>query len=463
MKILLVNPHSPAWTSPQLMPLGLGYLAAVLAREGFSVEIYDFQVAKTPFETVLSGQYNIVGISASTPQIEYAWKAAQSAKEKGAWVVLGGHHVSYLPAESLSKDCVDFVIRLEGEETLLELCRYLRDKDRKLRNIKGLSFKEGAAIVHNENQPYIQNLDKLPFPAHHLFDIESYSNLQPLTDGVKGKSRSFTILTSRGCPYSCAFCSQNIYKHSWIGRTADNVVSEWEYLIHNQKASEIGIIDANFNFNLERVKEICRQLIARGLNKIPWVTIEGMRSKQCDQELFELMKGAGCLRVGFGVESGNQAILDRMNKNQTLVEVEQAFGLAKKAGLQTMGFFMLGYPGETPKTMEDTIKFALKLDPDLANFMFVSPLPGTKLYEEVRDKGKLLFEDWREFAIHSPSPRFEYPGLPKELVERMWRRAYKRFYLNPARLLKTASKPSTWRLTSLKAYAKAARRFLFPS
>jgi radical SAM superfamily enzyme YgiQ (UPF0313 family) len=209
--------------------------------------------------------------------------------------------------------------------------------------------------------------------------------------------------------------------------------------------------------DVERAKTICRMLVEEGLNTVPWTTIHGIRADNTDLELFQLMKRAGCKRVGFGVESGNQHVLDTMKKNQTIEDVRQAFHNAREAGLQTIGFFIFGLPGENEDAMEDTIKLALELDPDLANFMIAAPFPGTQLYQMIQDEGHLFSHDWRDFAIHDDKTRFEIGDVTAELVERKWHEAYRRFYLRPSRLLRKGLTPEFWK--RLPTYLADARRF----
>jgi radical SAM superfamily enzyme YgiQ (UPF0313 family) len=169
------------------------------------------------------------------------------------------------------------------------------------------------------------------------------------------------------------------------------------------------------------------------------------------------MKQAGCKRVGFGVESGNQAVLDAIKKRQTPDDARRAFTLAKAAGLQTMGFFIFGLPADTEESMEDTIRLALELDPDLANFMIAAPYPGTELWEIAQRDGRLFSMDWRDYAIHDEKARYELPSLPPELVERKWHEAYRRFYQRPGRIWRKAIAPDTWR--RLPEYASNFGRF----
>jgi len=324
--------------------------------------------------------------------------------------------------------------------------------------ILGLSYRNLAGqVVHNPGRPLCKDIENIPWPAYHLFKIERYTNLQPLTDGLDPQARAYTLVTSRGCPYQCIYCSKPITGNTWRARSPEDVVAEWRYLVEEMGATEIGITDDVWNLKLDRAKEICRLLVANRLNHVPWVTVHGMRADHTDAELFQLMKQAGCKRVGFGVESGNQAVLDSIKKRQALDDVRQAFRAAKAAGLQTMGFFIFGLPADTEGSMDDTIRFALELDPDLANFMIAAPYPGTELWEIARRDGRLFSLDWRDYAIHDEKARYELPTLPPELVERKWHEAYRRFYLRPSRIWRRVVSPDTWR--RLPDYASDFGRF----
>jgi radical SAM superfamily enzyme YgiQ (UPF0313 family) len=440
----------------------LGYLAAVLERAGHQVQIYDAVVEDEPLGNVLErGRFEVVGISSTTPLINEAWEAAREAKSHGAVTILGGPHLTLLPDESMQRPEVDLVVRGEGEEAIVEIASNLQSRQFEKAvwsRIAGLSFRdENSEIIHNPPRPLREDLDSVPFPAHHLFKIERYANLQPITDGLNPKARAYTIVTSRGCPYNCIYCSKAITGRIWRPRSPENVVAEWRWLVRDLGATEIGITDDTMTLDMERAKTICRMLIAEGLNTVPWVTIHGINARNTDEELLRLMKQAGCKRVGFGVESGNQRVLDSIKKQQTIDEVRRAFANAKKAGLETMGFFIFGLPADTEETMEDTIRLALELDPELANFMIAAPFPGTEMYDLILQEGHLFSHAWPDFAIHDEKARFEIGDLTAELVERKWREAYRRFYLRPSRIWRRIASPDTWR--RLPTHFSNFRRF----
>jgi anaerobic magnesium-protoporphyrin IX monomethyl ester cyclase len=466
VRILLVNPKSKlpidTRTSP---PLGLAYLAAVSEQRGDEVRVYDGDIEDRPLDATLREfAPQLVGITANTTQITAAWRDAELAKALcHATVVLGGPHPTSLPHESAARPFVDLVVRGEGEVTWLELLQSwepgIREPGSGQRNapdspisrfpiptsLAGITYRnDSGEIVSTPDRPPIpvEELDAMPFPAWHLFRLDRYTNLQPTVDRVDG--RSLPILTSRGCPYRCSYCSQ-IGPRLWRARSVGSVIAEWRWLVREHGAAEIGVLDDSFNINRRRVLDISQRLLDEGLDRIPWIMINGIRANLADEQVLGAMKRAGCLRTAFGVESGNQAILDTVvDKHLTLAQVRSAFGAARAVGLETIGFFIIGMPGETEATMDDTIRLACELDPVVANFSIATPFPGTDMYETVRTQGRILAETWDDYVFFEGKARFEMPGLPAELVERKWKEAYRRFYLRPKRIVRTLARKETW-------------------
>ncbi len=464
MRILLVSPESKVWNSRAHIHNGLGYLAGALIAAGHpDVTLFDGAVEEEPVTAALDRAvaerrpFDVVGISSPTVLINEAWAAAREAHTRGAVTILGGPHLTLQPDESMQRPDVDLVVRGEGEEAIVEIVKILETTavsgrpsavhDSRLGNIQGLSWRTSdGKVQHNLERPLRQDIDSIPLPAYHLFKIERYTNLQPLTDGLDPHARAYTIVTSRGCPYKCTYCSKPITGDTWRPRAVENVVEEWRMLVRDFRATEIGVTDDIWNLDLKRAKDLCRALIDDKLNTVPWVTIHGMKVNHADLELFQLMKKAGCKRVGFGVESGDEQILKRViKKAQTVDMVRQAFRNAKAAGLQTMGFFIFGMPYETEETMEKTIRLALELDPDLAHFMIAAPYPGTELWKLVEREGILLSQSWDDYAIQADKAHFEIGDLKAEVVERKWHEAHRRFYLRPARIARRMLMPDTWR------------------
>jgi radical SAM superfamily enzyme YgiQ (UPF0313 family) len=453
LRVLLINPRSNLPIETRTSPsLGLAYLAAVSEQEGHQVRVYDGDVEEMPLEAVLRElEPQIVGITANTTQITAAWRDAAVVKSvSDVPVVLGGPHPTVLPEESAAKPFVDAVVRGEGEATWVEILSRL-DKGEPSKagmswhGIQGIAFRQAdGSVMSMPDRPVIpvEELDAMPFPAWHLFRLEKYTNLQPAVDQVKGYS--LPILTSRGCPYRCTYCSQ-IGPRRWRARSTASVVAEWRWLVEEQGAVEIGVLDDSFNINRRRVLEICQTLVDEGLQHVPWIMINGIRANLADEEVLGAMKRSGCIRTAFGVESGNQSILDTVvDKHLTLDQVRSAFRAARAVGLETIGFFIIGLPGESEATMDDTIRLACELDPLVANFSIATPFPGTQMYETVKAQGRLLAETWDDFVFFEGKARFEMPGLPAELVERKWKEAYRRFYLRPKRIARTLARKETW-------------------
>jgi radical SAM superfamily enzyme YgiQ (UPF0313 family) len=351
------------------------------------------------------------------------------------------------------------VVRSEGEATWVDLLNLWQatnrqqtsDQDGDLAwlhgydSIPGITYQKtnGDLVSTADRVPIpVADLNDMPRPAWHLFKLDRYTNLQPTVDQVDGLS--LPILTSRGCPYRCSYCSQ-IGPRRWRARSVESVVAEWRWLVEELQVAEIGVLDDSFNIDRKRVLAICQQLVDEGLNRVPWIMINGIRANLADEEVLGAMKAAGCLRAAFGVESGNQQILDTVvDKQLTLDQVRSAFQAARAVGLETIGFFIIGLPGETEATMDETIQFACELDPVVANFSIATPFPGTEMYKTVKAQGRMLAKTWDDFVFFEGKARFEMPELPAEVVERKWKEAYRRFYLRPSRVARTLVRKETW-------------------
>lgn len=458
MKVLLVYPKSKIWNTPTQIPLGLAYLGAVLKKAGHKVKVFDMMVEKDNLAGFVKDyQPSLVGISANTPLIKGAWQAAEIVKKNSrAYVVLGGPHPTSLPEESLTKEYIDGIIAGEGEKGIINLAKALEGQ-KSFSEVEGLVYRGVNKEIKYNPTELLKNLDELPFPAYELFKIDSYSVTQPLKDPGKKGTRAFYIMTSRGCPYNCIFCYKGINQRRWRFHSPEYVISEWRFLVEQLKATEIGVQDDNFNLNKPRALKICQLLKENGLNKVPWITNNGIRADHVDFELLKAMKEAGCKRVAFGVESGDEEIIKNIDKKLLLEKVVKAMSDAKKANLSTMGFFMFGNPGENSRTMKKTIQFALKLDPDVAHFSIATPYPGTRLYFTILKKGKLLNKNWDEYGILEGKGMFELGAVNPALVAKFWHRAYRQFYLRPSRILKEIFKIKNWR--NLPVLLKAGWRY----
>ena len=406
-----------------------------------------------------------MGITANTPQVKQAWRtAAKIKKVHDVPIVLGGPHVSVaaesLDFESCQQPDVDMVVRGEGETSWTIISEriesYLRDQptyqsrdifdpERNLwSDVLGISFKTSDRQLHrNPDRPAMPDLDSLPWPAYHFFKMHKYTNLQPATDHVSG-AQSFSIMTSRGCPYRCTFCSQSIMPIKWRARSPENVLEEWRHLVRDLDALEIGVLDDSANIRVDRLNKLADMLIANQLNHVPWIFVNGIRANLASLELMKKLKQAGLKRTAFGVETGDEGIMASIDKRVDHDTIRQAFKNAKAAGLETIGFFIIGLPGDTRATMQRTIEFACELDPLIANFSMMTPYPGTKVYETVKRQGRMLVKDWEDYVFFDGKARYELGDLTAELMTEMWKKAYRQFYLRPHRILGTMTRKDFW-------------------
>lgn len=429
-KILLINPLQ-ATRYPQ-PPLGLAMVAAVLKKKGYSVKILDLPALgffENSLPTIIQQEKpDVVGITAMTPTINSAVSVAKKVKESDSniIVVLGGAHATILPEETLQNvPEIDIIVRGEGEQTTLELVRVLEENPSSINRVLGVTYREGARIESNPSRPLILDLDALPFPAFHLLPIEKYRLHPPFGR----RSPVMPIITSRGCPYRCIFCSKSVFGKKYRSNSPVYVVDEVQLLNEEFGVKEVKFYDDVFTLDRKRVVAICMQLKEQGID-IPW-TCE-TRVNLVDSELLGVMKDAGCYMIEYGVESGNQRVLDNLKKDITLEKAIEAFRLTHEAGIETVAYFMLGSPQETSETIKETIEFAKKLDPDFVQFSITTPYPGTELYSLAVGEGYVP-EKWDEYVYADlksvDNPGFKTETLGREELGEWNKKAYTSFYL----------------------------------
>jgi len=463
MRVALINPRFRLPIDTRTTPhLGLAYLAAVSERRGDEVVIFDCDVEeRSVAEFVQEFNPHIVGITANTPQVKQAWRTARDIREVyDCPIVLGGPHVSVLPEESCEKPYIDIVVRGEGEDGWIEICErleaflqensvysteaFMHVENEVFADCQGVTYKTTDGQIHNNpDRTPIADLDSLPWPAYHLFAMKHYTNLQPATDAIDG-ARSFSIMTSRGCPYRCTFCSQSIMPIKWRSRSPENVLAEWRHLVEDFGAQEIGILDDSANIRVKRLEELAQLLIENNLNKVQWIFVNGIRANLASKELLALLKQAGLKRTAFGVETGDLEIMKSIDKKVDMETIRQAFQNAKEIDLETIGFFIIGLPGDTRETMQRTIDFAIELDPVIANFSMMTPYPGTKVYEMVKRQGRFLINDWEDYVFFEQQARYEMGEMTAELVEEMYRKAYRQYYLRPSPIIRRIKTKDFW-------------------
>lgn len=427
-KIVLINP--PQLTGYSQPPMGLALIASVLEREGYPVSILDANALKLHPGKVASQapEADIVGLTAMTPTVNAAISIARHLKQANPdlTIILGGPHAVLLPEETLATAPeIDVIVRGEGEETFIELLRALEGK-RGLDSISGITYRRNGEIVSAPTKSTQVDLDSLPFLAYHLLPWQRYKPSPP-----HGRALPFAaIITSRGCPYKCAYCSKPVFGSRFRGQSPERVVDEIVYHQRKLGINELAFYDDVFTLNKERAYAIADEIIKRGV-KISWSC--ETRVDLVDKELLRHIKQAGCYAIAYGIESGSPEILATLNKGITLQQAEEAVRLSQEVGLQTIGYFMIGSPGETPETVRQTIDFAKKLKLDFAQFSVTIPFPGTKLYELYLKSTRGENIPWENFVYADSgserAPVFESSLFSREEVQYWIRRAYREFYL----------------------------------
>lgn len=442
MKVSLVQPAQVGAFSSDQPPLGLAYIAAVLERHGCEVRVIDANVEKlapAAVAAILAQQApEMVCFTVTTPLLPSALRVARMLKRlaRPPLLVAGGPHATVLPEDLLGDGLFDYVVRGEGEGPMAELIEQIvLGLDG--RATRGISWNDDGKTVHNPDRPFEPNLEEGLYPDWSLFPLKRYSSLARRND------HSLPITTSRGCPFGCTFCYKGIYGRRLRMRAPEDVVGEWEHLHRRYGVHEIAVLDDAFTFDVARAIRICELIVERGLAHVPWSTTNGIRVDNVTPELFAAMRRAGCYRVYFGIESGVQAVLDSLKKGITLDEVRRAVTLARESGLEVGGYFMLGNVGETLNDMEATIRFALQLDLDYAQFSIATPYPGTEMFEQVRRDGRLLIRSWEELATYGTAV-FSMGELEPEAVGAMFRKAIRRFYFRPRYMLRQMRELMTW-------------------
>lgn len=393
MKISLIIPpggyYAERWQKGSLMPsLGICYIASALEKNNHKVEIIDAYVEGLSLKGLLSrlkkSKPELVGVTFTTENRFQGFNAIQKIKKTfpETMTCAGGPHVSLAAEDTLSHITeLDFVVRGEGEKTIIDLI------NSKPENVHGISYRKGNKIYSNPDQPLIPNLDDIPFPAVHLVPWEKYNFRLEVPE--RGKIRAGNIMTSRGCPFNCNFCaSTKVWGRTCRMRSVDNILNEIEILRNRHKIQALWIFDDTFTVNKKRVMEFCNKLLEKNWN-ISWFC--EARVDTVDRELLTLMKKSGCYSIGFGVESGSQRILDEViGKRINLEQVRETANICKELGIISNPFFIFSHPGETKEDIEKTMEMIRTWPkPSSISLSLLHIYPGTKLEEIAKQKGIL--------------------------------------------------------------------------
>lgn len=395
MKILLINPPIQG-SSLSNFPLGLGYIARVLQDEGYDISVLDINAHRWSQEEVkkkiISSNFDIAGITALITEYKYVRWLTKLIKEynPSSKVILGGGLASAVPEIVLRKTNTDIVVIGEGEVTTKEVISSL-EEGKNLNNVRGIMFKENNKLHEPGIRAPIENLDEIPFPARELFPTEIYIRNTGLGRKLVDASvRSANIITSRGCPYNCAYCFKGMWGQKFRARSPDNIIEEIEELIKQYKINNIFFNDDVFVLDKKRVYSFCDKLIEQNIN-ISWEC--NGRVNLMDLDMLKKMRAAGCRIVSYGIESGNQEILDALNKKVTVEQAKKAIQLTWEAGILPKAYLMIGTFGETEKTVQDTINFCKEAGPMVFGFSFTTPFPNTVLYQKAKEAGKTSAEE----------------------------------------------------------------------
>lgn len=431
-RVLLIKPDSNSHVA--FPPLGLLYLAGALIKKNKNLEIriLDFHLNKFDEEkfrrTLLEFKPTIVGITAFSFEITNAFTYCDIIKDvdKKIITIIGGCHVSCSPDHVLSNKNVDYGMKGESEVSFPIFVSAVTKGELNSLAIPGLVYRDIRLDNVVVNKPkYLSDLDDIE-PAWNLIDIHAYPKLY-----LNKKHPSAPIITSRGCPYNCKFCSASeISGLKWRYRSPENILKEIKSLYHNYGVREVMIWDDNFTLDRSRVDKFCNALLKEKLNII-WSCPNGVRINSLDLNLLKLMKKAGCYSLCIGIESGSQKILDDMGKNLKINMIKKIVPLIKKAGIRAQGFFIIGYPSETKEDIEKTIKLSLELPLDRASFHLYQPLPGSKSYSELLEQRYIDPNqmNWKLFDYSKVN--YKHPFLSKEQLLNLQRKAILIFYLRP--------------------------------
>ena len=463
-KILLINPPLTGKLSSGIctvkVPLGLAYIASYLEKQGYTLQILDCMAYYEEIEKRSDGNYRIglserkiiqkiksfnpdvVGVSCSFSIYEEdSIKIAELVKKNSkALVVFGGANSSANPDSILKNKNVDMIVKGEGEVVFSNIVKNFADK-KKRDSIPGtIVIGRKNKIKINKPAGYIKNLDEIPFPARHLLPMEKYLK-HPQNAMANMRKPTTEIVTSRGCPFNCIFCSiHTVWGRKWRARSAKNVVDELEYLKKKYGIKEFRFFDDNMTWDKKRIIEICDEIIKRKLN-IKWDTPNGIAIATLNEEVLKKMKQAGYYKIIMGIESGSKKTLSFMRKPVSLKHAKKIINLCNKIGIWTWSTFVIGFPDETGEDIEKTIDFAKKSGLNFVTFYIAQPYPGTEMYDIYEKKGLLLGGVKRNSSVINT--QYDTDKFSAKELNQLQKKAYSDFikyrivsYLNPVKVYK---------------------------
>jgi len=430
-KVLLLKPFTKdSYTI--VPPIGLAYLSSVLKKNGIAVQLIDGARERLSsadiIQIISKDKPEIVGINFYTNDFYEVKGLLRQIKEYDPKIVTvaGGPHPSALPEETLNAlNDLDYVLIGEAEIGFPRLAKGFPPAE-----IEGLAWREDGQVRLNPPK-LVENLDSLGAPDWEAIPPPIYSNA-PLGGFARAVPIAY-LLTSRGCPFPCTFCAgKNIYGNKIRWRSLENVIAEIEYLINKYGVKEFHILDDNFAYRKEYVISFCNEIIKRGI-KVNFNCSNGIRLESLNFEIFQLMRRAGFYSFSVGIESGSSRILKDMRKGTSLDALREKISLARKAGLEITGLFIVGYPTETEEDILKTIEYAKSIKINKAAFTAFLPLPGSPIYNELKASGKIDKEDWKNFSYYV-APKSYMAEVSTERLNQLLKKAFKSFYFRPAQI-----------------------------
>jgi radical SAM superfamily enzyme YgiQ (UPF0313 family) len=402
-KIVFIEPKAPnlhIFSQFPLPRLGTLILGTMMKKRGWEVELFVEDFRKVDFDVIAGA--DLVGISTITSTAPRAYAIADRVRAMGIPVLMGGPHVTYLTEEALEH--ADFVVRGEGEAALAAFID-AREDGGELADVPNLSYRDASgAIVHNPMAPRAADLDRIPFP--------DFSLLRPGAKGLKYMA-SIPVLTSRGCPFDCSFCSvTGMFGRKYRFRSTENIIEELRR--YSGRKTMVFFYDDNFAADPRRTRELCEAIIREKL-KITWTT-QVRADVTRDPELVGLMRKSGCHTVYIGFESVNPDALEDMKKQQTVAEIANAVKVFRRHRIHIHGMFVLGFDQDDWRSVRKTVRFAKRARLTSTQFLILTPLPGSAFYDQISAENRIRFHDWALYdahhAVFQPA-RFSLPDLQK--------------------------------------------------
>ena len=460
LKVLLIRPRSTYADVVAGIPIGISILASIAEEKGHQARILDIGLEGNPEETLRNAfsatKWDVAGLSCMSVEFMGGLETARRIRElsPGTHILFGGQHPTIMPEQSMKADCIDSICIGEGEDVFSEFLDRLAQGTGQ-DGVEGLWFRRDGDVIRNLPRNSYVDVDKVPVPSYHLLDIEKYFDIDFVRFPTVHR-RSIQIFTSRGCPYRCIYC-HDLFGKRFRGRKPELVFDEIRFLHDRYGIREFMIEDDIFNMDLDRAKKICDLVIASGL-KVGFQFGNGVRLERFDEELMRKLAEAGTHHMAIAVESANDRIQKLIRKHLKLERFNEVLSWAKKYKIETLGFFMIGFPGEKISEIDQTIRFACESHFDEALFSIATPYAGTELNDLVRATGSFeggndVHDEW-EGVLKVKSEEWDHDRL-----KALQRKAYFLFFLSRFRFVKILMKMKSPRMFR-RYWAAFARNFM---